>query len=70
MAKRTGRMGRPSVAAKDQRTTPAKALVTKEEYAEMQAAAERATLPLSTWLRLVALRAAREESGATGGGKR
>lgn len=70
MAKRTGRTGRPLVAAKVQRTTPAKALVTKEEYVELQAAAERETLPLSTWLRLVALRAARQGDDAIGGGKR
>ena len=60
MAKKTGRMGRPSVASKDRRETLIKSLVTVAEDKELQEAADKAGLSMSTWLRTVALRAARE----------
>lgn len=49
------------MAVKDQRTTPVKALVTSGEYKELQAAADRDGMSLSTWLRVIALRIAREK---------
>lgn len=51
------------MAAKDRRETIAKTLVTAEEYEELQAAAERESLSLSAWLRVVALRVARQGGG-------
>lgn len=58
MPKRTGR---PSVPAKDRRETLIKSLVTTEEHEELQKAAERESLSLSAWIRVVALRIAREK---------
>lgn len=53
--------GRPSMAAKDRRETLAKTLVTTQECEELQHAAERDGLSLSAWLRVIALRAARQK---------
>jgi hypothetical protein len=40
-------------------------LVTKAEHQQLQAAADAGSLTLSSWLRVVAINAAREQAGPT-----
>jgi hypothetical protein len=51
--------GRPFVADADRRDTLVRVLTNASEYAELQGAAGYAGMPLSTWLRVVALERAR-----------
>ena len=53
------RMGRPPVADADRRATLVRVLTTKGEHAELQRAAEAASMSVSTWVRAVALEKAR-----------
>lgn len=53
------RMGRPPVADEDRRATLIKVLTTEAEHEELQQAADTAGLPVSTWVRTVALEKAR-----------
>jgi len=53
-------MGRPPVADADRRSTLVRVLTTKAEHEELQRAAGTAGTSVSTWVRLVALKAARE----------
>ncbi len=49
-------------AASARRETVVKVLVTNDEYSALQASAERAGVSLSTWLRLVAMKATAAET--------
>jgi hypothetical protein len=49
--------------ASARRETAVKVLVTDEEHGILQAGAERAGVSLSTWLRLVGIKAAQTETG-------
>ncbi len=53
------RIGRPPVADADKRTKLVKVLTTEAELAELQHAADVASMTLSTWVRSVALEKAR-----------
>ena len=53
------RTGRPPVAAEDRRATLIKVLTTETEHEELQRAADGASLPVSTWVRVAALEKAR-----------
>jgi hypothetical protein len=55
------RMGRPPVADADRRDTLVRVLVNEGEHVELQQAAERASMSLSTWLRVIALERARAQ---------
>ena len=52
--------GRPPKAAEDLRNVLLRIMVTREEAGEIRAAAERSGVSLSTWVRLAALAAARQ----------
>lgn len=58
-AKEKARIGRPPVAAEDRRTTLVRVLTTEAEHAELQRAAEGASMSVSTWVRAAALEKAR-----------
>lgn len=53
------KIGRPPVAAADRRTKLVKVLTNEAELAELQHAADVASMTLSTWVRSVALEKAR-----------
>lgn len=60
-------VGRPPLAAADRRDTLVRVLTTKSEHAELQKAANRAGLSVSSWVRVAVLEAARRSSGGSGG---
>ena len=53
------RMGRPPIADADRRETIVRVLTTESEHAELQRAADAASMSVSTWVRSVALERAR-----------
>jgi hypothetical protein len=53
------RGGRPAVADADRRDTLVRVLTTGAEHAELQAAAARASMSVSSWVRSIALERAR-----------
>jgi hypothetical protein len=53
------RGGRPFLADEDRRDTLVRVLTTTSEYEELQGAAAYAGMPMSTWMRVVALERAR-----------
>ncbi len=53
------RGGRPFLADEDRRDTLVRVLTTTSEYEELQGAAAYAGMPVSTWMRFVALERAR-----------
>lgn len=55
---RTGK-GRPKLADADRRDTVVRVLVNEAEHAELQRAAESASMSVSTWVRVTALEKAR-----------
>lgn len=59
MAKPEPKLGRPKKPASEKKSRRVEIRVTAAEQAAMESAAERAALPLSEWLRDVALRAAK-----------
>ena len=56
------KIGRPPTPLEDQRTAHVVAKVTPAEKAEIAAAAERAGLTVSDWMRRACMNAARDES--------
>jgi uncharacterized protein (DUF1778 family) len=60
-AKAGPKSGRPPKAAADRRDVLVKVLTTAEEYKVLQAAAEQASMSLSTWMRAAALAMARQQ---------
>lgn len=54
------RIGRPPVAAADRRETPLHVLTTKDERAELRRAAASEGMSISSWVRTVALKRARQ----------
>jgi mobilization protein NikA len=58
-AKKKARIGRPPVADEDRRATMVRVLTTENEHAELQRAAEAASMSVSTWIRSAALEKAR-----------
>jgi len=53
------RGGRPTLPDEDRRDTLVRVLTTASEYEELQGAAAYAGMPMSTWMRVVALERAR-----------
>ena len=53
------RGGRPFLADEDRRDTLVRVLTTTSEYEELQGAAAYVGMPMSTWMRVVALERAR-----------
>ncbi|HWA71546.1 MAG TPA: toxin-antitoxin system HicB family antitoxin [Polyangiaceae bacterium] len=62
MAKAEPKLGRPRKPPGEKKSGRIEIRVTEAEHAAMEAAAARAELPLSEWLRDVALKAARRTS--------
>jgi hypothetical protein len=56
------RIGRPPVAEADRRATLVRVLTTQAEHAELQEAAEAASMSVSTWVRAAALEKARRST--------
>lgn len=56
-------VGRPPLAAADRRDTLVRVLTTKSEHAELEKAASRAGLSLSSWIRVAVLDVARRSGG-------
>lgn len=66
MTDQPAKMGRPPVPSEEKREHPAKAMLTEKELRAVQDAAERANLPLSTWVRATLLFAAEKTSPKRG----